>query len=207
MFIQATAWFIEMDMLIVDTSCTEENPYIHISGNLENQNHSCKERLYLRSKSNSHYQSLLEIDSVQSSCPKQETQNMMIESPLTKGSKERNYKQSVIKDCKANETKENKSKEQKEYDEEVNTVNTHGNKGCTLKPFIYESNGNCLELPCLSENYVMKCPKCNMESRYIVQHLTKNLNCKLNIESFEKPFQLYKNLNKSKLGDEDKEKI
>ena len=36
MFIQATAWFLKLDMWIIDTSCTEANPYIRISGNLEN---------------------------------------------------------------------------------------------------------------------------------------------------------------------------
>ena len=41
MFIQATAWLIQCDMLIIDTSCTQENPYIHISGNIENENIAC----------------------------------------------------------------------------------------------------------------------------------------------------------------------
>ena len=59
MFVQGTAWFLEVDILIVDTSCTMVNPYIHISGNIENENQSCKELIYLGSKSDIHYQSLL----------------------------------------------------------------------------------------------------------------------------------------------------
>jgi hypothetical protein len=62
LFIQATAWFIRCDILIADTSCREENPYIHISGNIDHENQGCKELIYLGSKSNCHYQSLLEIE-------------------------------------------------------------------------------------------------------------------------------------------------
>ena len=36
MFIQGTAWLLEVDLLIIDTSFTMDNPYIHISGNIEN---------------------------------------------------------------------------------------------------------------------------------------------------------------------------
>ena len=61
-FIQATAWLIGCDMLIVDTSCKMENPYIHISGNIDIENHGCKELIFLGSKSNCHYQSLLKTE-------------------------------------------------------------------------------------------------------------------------------------------------
>ena len=62
MFIQATSWYLELDMMIIDTSCTEDNPYIIISGNLENDTRACKEMITMGSKSNSHYQSILEVE-------------------------------------------------------------------------------------------------------------------------------------------------
>ena len=33
-FIQATAWYLQLDIWIVDTGCTEKDPYIRISGTL-----------------------------------------------------------------------------------------------------------------------------------------------------------------------------
>ena len=63
MFIQVTAWFLKLDMWIIDTSCTEANPYIKISGNLENENIVCNGPVItLGSKSNCHFQSLLPVE-------------------------------------------------------------------------------------------------------------------------------------------------
>ena len=62
MFIQATCWYLTKDMMIVDTGCTVENPWISISGNLDNNNEVCEEMLLIGSKSNSHFQSLLLAD-------------------------------------------------------------------------------------------------------------------------------------------------
>ena len=40
-FIQATAWYLQMDIWIVDTGCTEKDPYIRISGNIMDENIPC----------------------------------------------------------------------------------------------------------------------------------------------------------------------
>ena len=62
-FVQATAWYLELDIWIVATSNTENSPYIGISGNLENENIPCNgPTITLGTKSNSHYQSLLPIE-------------------------------------------------------------------------------------------------------------------------------------------------
>ena len=62
-FVQATAWYLELDIWIVATSNTENSPYIGISGNLENGNIPCNgPTMTLGTKSNSHYQSLLPIE-------------------------------------------------------------------------------------------------------------------------------------------------
>ena len=62
-FIQATAWYLQLDMWIITTSSTYSSPYIEISGNLE----ECgipfdRPILLLGTKSNCHYQSLLLIE-------------------------------------------------------------------------------------------------------------------------------------------------
>ena len=62
-FVQATAWYLELDIWIVATSNTENSPYIGISGNLENGDIPCSgPTITLGTKSNSHYQSLLPIE-------------------------------------------------------------------------------------------------------------------------------------------------
>ena len=64
-FIQATAWFLQLDMWIITTSSTSNSPYIEISGNLEEGGLSVNRAiLILGTKSNSHYQSLLPIELV-----------------------------------------------------------------------------------------------------------------------------------------------
>jgi hypothetical protein len=39
-FIQGTAWYLSQDIMIVTTKSTPENPYIYISGNKKNNEHS-----------------------------------------------------------------------------------------------------------------------------------------------------------------------
>ena len=62
-FVQSTAWFLNHDILIVTTTCTENRPFITISGNLVDENFPCPgTALILGSKSNVHYQSLLPLN-------------------------------------------------------------------------------------------------------------------------------------------------
>ena len=62
-FVQATAWYLQLDIWIVATSNTENSPYIGISGNLENGDIPCNgPTITLGTKSNSHYQSLLPVE-------------------------------------------------------------------------------------------------------------------------------------------------
>ena len=62
-FVQATAWYLELDVWIVATSSTDSSPYIAISGNIEDESIPCKGPIItLGTKSNSHYQSLLPIE-------------------------------------------------------------------------------------------------------------------------------------------------
>ena len=62
-FIQSTAWFLHHDIMIVNTTNNDDNPMIFISGNLNDENIPCNGAIFtIGSKSNSHYQSLLPIE-------------------------------------------------------------------------------------------------------------------------------------------------
>ena len=56
-FIQATAWYLEMNIQIMDTKCKEEEPFYTIDGDLSGQ--GCTDILYIGYLSDVHYQSLL----------------------------------------------------------------------------------------------------------------------------------------------------
>ena len=60
-FVHATAMFLEMDLLIMDTTCTKKKPYFQIDGNLEDDVY-CNEELYLGLAHEAHYQSLVLVD-------------------------------------------------------------------------------------------------------------------------------------------------
>ena len=61
-------------------------------------------------------------------------------------------------------------------------------------PFIYESNQKLLVFLCMSDDYIMKCPMCLIETKQIIQHITKSNKCKIsgNLNSFKEQFRLYK---------------
>ena len=62
-FIQLTAWYLNHDIMIVNTTNNDDNPVIVISGNMADQKVACPgAMLTIGSKSNCHYQSLLPIE-------------------------------------------------------------------------------------------------------------------------------------------------
>ena len=67
-FVQLTAWYIELDILILTPSSKRGNPFIKIQGNISNMEASASgPPLLLGNYTNIHYQSLLplEIDQTQ----------------------------------------------------------------------------------------------------------------------------------------------
>ena len=59
-FVQATAWYLQLDLWIINCTSTEKDPFITISGNLADANKACIGPIVtIGTKSNSHYQSLL----------------------------------------------------------------------------------------------------------------------------------------------------
>ena len=63
-FVQASALFLEMDIWIMDTTCTKKNPYFQVDGNLEVDGY-CSETLYLGLAHETHYQSLILVDDME----------------------------------------------------------------------------------------------------------------------------------------------
>ena len=62
-FVQATAWYLQLDIWIIATSNTETSPYIEVNGNLaDGEKPSGGPIITLGTKSNCHYQSLLPIE-------------------------------------------------------------------------------------------------------------------------------------------------
>ena len=59
-FVQATAWYLQLDLWIVDCESRDDHPFIQVSGNLDNAEVSCGGPIItLGTKSSCHYQSLL----------------------------------------------------------------------------------------------------------------------------------------------------
>jgi hypothetical protein len=84
-FIQATAWYMKLDMWIIDTSCTESTPYIRISGNLENGNIPCEGPVItIGSKSNCHFQSLLPVETFHLELNSHQDQDKQMEDQIQK---------------------------------------------------------------------------------------------------------------------------
>ena len=193
-------------MLIVDTSCTLENPYIHISGNIDNENIGCKQLIYLGSKSNCHYQSLLEKeDNIILQIDNNEVHEKVAEDPPQSMSQNKGKSIEVV-------SKEKPLKEVK-LDATMNIGCSYVKEKCskmkesTRVSFMYESNGALIEFKCMSDNYIMKCPACNLETRYIIQHIMKG-KCQIiiNIDAFKLQFQKYKDKDKDKKTKELSEK-
>ena len=62
-FVQATAWYLQLNIWIVATSSTDSSPYIEVSGNLGDGTMPCDGPIVtLGTKSNVHYQSLLPVE-------------------------------------------------------------------------------------------------------------------------------------------------
>ena len=80
-FIQATEWYLKLDLWIVDCASRDDHPFIRISGNLENPDIPCPGPIMtLGTKSSCHYQSLLPVEMLNmhnKPIPEYETKNML----------------------------------------------------------------------------------------------------------------------------------
>ena len=62
------------------------------------------------------------------------------------------------------------------------------------QPFVYEFGSALVVFRRMSENYAMRCPHCHFETRYIVQHLTKKVDCtkSIYIDEFKDQLKIFK---------------
>ena len=237
-FVQATAWYLQLDIWIIATSSTEASPYIEVNGNLaDGEKPSGGPIVTLGTKSNSHYQSLLPIEMFHI-----EFQNNQPESSITTQNKfsemqkcnsvneiiDVNWQtfeqdQSIAKDMsKVYDSSSENGKKQREnveiisqstIDSDAFIYESNGEKCIniekssavapmfdqnqkyyTIRPFIYEKNGTILIFQRMSDDYIMKCPRCCMETKYIIQHMYRSTKCKIpdDNDGFKNEFQLYK---------------
>ena len=178
-FVQATAWYMQLDIWIIATSNTENSPYIEINGNIEDDTRPCNGPIItLGTKSNCHYQSLLPTEMFHLDFHQTEhCQSETLKEP----------KKPVV-NAEASTT----SPQTKVHSDQENA-------GQPLEPnddlpLIFESSGKILTFLRMSDDYVMKCPLCKTETKYIVRHIGSNTYCKNQIskEEFKSQFQLYK---------------
>ena len=183
-FVQSVAWYLLLDIWIVATSSTETHPYIGISGNLADENLPCSGPIItLGTKSNSHYQSLLPIEmfhldfrqNEQHSNTSTETRKLFNQLNCSEDKMEVQGKRIGMQGKELKDTlngQPNESEVKKNINEIPNEI------GCRL-PFTYESNNNKMTFLCISDDYIMQCPMCLKETRYITQHISKNKNCQI----------------------------
>ena len=83
MFIQSTDWYLQHDIMIVNTTNTDDNPFMVISGNISDETLACPgAMLTIGSKSNSHYQSLLPIEMFHLNSDESEDKEISVEQCL-----------------------------------------------------------------------------------------------------------------------------
>ena len=197
-FVQATAWYLQLDMWIVATSSTESNPYIEVSGNLADADKpSGGAIITLGTKSNSHYQSLLPIEMfhLEFHQTQQNSENSVTGAQDDSNAGPSKHKHEVQekynKDCVRLSENEPTNNYYKKCVED--TADESLNKKIE-DPFIYESDQKVLVFMCMSDDYIMKCPMCLIETKQIIQHISKSKNCKItgHLNSFKEQFRLYK---------------
>ena len=190
-FVQATAWYLQLDMWIIATSSTDTSPYIEVSGNLADGTiPSVGPIITLGTKSNSHYQSLLPIEMFHL----ESQQNPA--NPVSKTN--------IHDEVRPSENKQAVEGNEDRYCNKVPNYEYHAHgepaeeNHLDIKnenqPFIYESNQKLLVFLCKSCDYIMKCPMCLIETKHIIQHISKSKNCKIPgpLNSFKEQFKLYK---------------
>jgi hypothetical protein len=194
-FVQATAWYLQLDIWIIATSSTETSPYIEVSGNLADGNKpSGGPIITLGTKSNSHYQSLLPIEMFHLEFPQNQPSNAV---PEAKGASEEKMETQGMCDKEIKTTQDNEPNKSLQTtkckkNEDKFTAEKRDNSESN-QPFIYKSNQKPLVFLCMSEDYIMKCPMCHIDTKLILRHI-KNKNCKIteDLTSFKEQFRLYK---------------
>ena len=183
-FVQGTAWYLQLDILIVATSNTEESPYIEVNGNLADGNKPSQgPMITLGTKSNSHYQSLLPIEmfhlEFRQNQPdsKQSTYDVQIQFNEMKKSKKVGEEQNNYP-VKTDGIENQKIDDSCAFPCKIEDNNSN-------ETFKYELDDTLLLFQCKMPNFIMKCSRCNIETRYIIRHLSQSMSCRLGIDMDE----------------------
>ena len=211
-FVQATAWYLQLDMWIITTSSTNNSPYIEINGNLEEGGLSFNRPiLILGTKSNSHYQSLLPIELIFPSIVQEaETSNLQIEKTRKKFNKMTAKTYTDIEQSEEGLDKsgistkhispppdltDDEATEDEAPDDETKQKAETSKALCSqYQPFKYSYKDTIITFARTSADYQMRCPNCSKDSKQIVQHLAKNKVCQhiVDLDSFKIQFKVYK---------------
>ena len=150
-FIQATAWYLEMEIQIMDTKCNEDDPYYTINGDFTGE--GCSAILFIGYYSEVHYQSLL-IDYDNGNADVSQEGFEPIEEPME--DEDSDFQQNYVKiDDRGKRIK---------LDEE-----------CTEMPRAY-NDGN---KPLKKEELDNRCPKCFKTFKKLLLHIKKSQKCKV----------------------------
>ena len=206
-FVQATAWYLQLDIWIIATSSTESSPYIAISGNLEDGNIPTDSPVItLGTKSNCHYQSLLPIEMfhlefrINQHQPEHGRQmfndasvpdNITYSKEATK--KNEDHGSIPLQDTKS-KTKCNMPNKESSKGSNHSLKEANKELDDDYLPFMYTFNGRELIFPRMTSDYTMMCPNCLKETKYMVQHISRNSNCQktVDLNGFKEQFKAFK---------------
>ena len=128
----------------------------------------------LGTKSNSHYQSLLPIEMFHLEFPQNQPSNAV---PEAKGASEEKPSENKMEtqgmcDKEINTSHDNEPNKSFQTtkckkDEDKFTAEKRDNSESN-QPFIYKSNQKPLVFLCMSEDYIMKCPMCHIDTKLIL---------------------------------------
>ena len=167
-FVQATAWYLQLDIWIIATSNTENSPYIEINGNIVDDSTPI---ITIGTKSNCHYQSLLPTEFFHLDFHQPEHIQSETLQELKKPVIPVNAEASTTSPQTTIHSNEEMAEQPLEPKDDP--------------PLIYESSGKILTFLRMSDDYVMKCPLCKTETKYIVRHIGSNPYCKNQIDKEE----------------------
>ena len=170
-FIQSTAWYLKHDIMIVNTTNTDENPVIVISGNIADENMACPGgMLTIGAKSNCHYQSLLPIEIFHLNS---EQRTLHIDNGDDTEDKEISIKQCIYP----------------LQSDDTSTVNSTQNEKTI---FIYKNKNTDIEF-ILGPDGLTQCYSCKKFCKSLIQHIKMSKNCNkgIVIDDFKSQYHIF----------------
>ena len=171
-FIQATAWFLNHDIMIITTSNTDENPVIIVSGNINDESTPCPyATLTIGSKSNIHYQSLLPIEAFHLTEFSISSQKQTNDAPKTN-------------------SKNIKRAREPHHDNVIPNIDFEKD----TKLFKYRSENTDINF-LIRNDGLIQCYYCQKSFKLIVQHIKQKQECRanINIEDLKAKLAIFNN--------------